>query len=148
MDLKMFIQDYLNKAQIMQIATVHDHQPWVATVYFATDVDMNLYWMSRKDRRHSKEIGDNPKVAGTIVLPHNYGDKVRGLQFEGTALELSDGDAQAGINIYSSRYWVVEDRVSPIQGGDGHPCFQIRPSLFVLYDEVNFPENPRQELKM
>ncbi len=149
MDLRELVRDYLTKAQIMQIATVHDHQPWVATVYFATDIDLNLYWMSRASRRHSQEILENPKVAGTIVLPHNYGEKVRGIQFEGTARQLSDGDAQAGINIYSSRFWIVEDRATTAaEGGDQHFCFQIRPSKFVLFDEVNFPTDPRQELKM
>lgn len=149
MDLRELVRDYLTKAQIMQIATVRDHQPWVATVYFATDIDLNLYWMSRASRRHSQEILENPKVAGVIVLPHNYGEKVRGIQFEGNARQLSDGDAQAGINIYSSRFWIVEDRATTVsEGGDQHFCYQIRSSKFVLFDEVNFPNDPRQELKL
>lgn len=149
MDLRALVQDYLVKAQMMHIATSRDHQPWIATVYFAPDIDMNLYWMSRASRRHSQEIAENPKVAGTIVLPHNYGDKVRGLQFEGIAKQLSDGDAQKGINIYSSRFWIVEDRATTAnEGEDQHFCYQIHPSKFVLFDEVNFPNDPRQELKL
>ncbi len=148
MDLRELVRDYLSKAQVMQIATSHDHQPWVATVYFATDIDLNLYWMSRVSRRHSQEILENPKVAGAIVLPHNYGEKVRGIQFEGTAKQLSDGDAQSGINIYSSRFWIVEDRANAADGSDQRGCFQIRPSKFILFDEVNFPDNPRQELQL
>ena len=68
MDLRELVRDYLTKAQIMQIATVHDHQPWVATVYFATDIDLNLYWMSRASRRHSQEILENPKVDGNYKV--------------------------------------------------------------------------------
>lgn len=82
-------------------------------------------------------------------MPHNYGDKVRGLQFEGEARELKDQDAVAGKEVYSSKFWVVEDRVRNIvEGEDNQGCYQIKPKKFILYDEVNFPDNPTQELKL
>lgn len=149
MDIRTLVQDYLTKAQMMHLATSHGSRPWVTTVYFAADIDLNLYWLSRKNRRHSREIANNSHVAGTIVLPHNYGDKVRGLQFEGEARELKNEDELSGRNIYSSKYWIVEDRVlNTNEGVDLQACYQVRPERFVLYDEVNFPNDPTQELMM
>lgn len=149
MDIRALIQDYLTKAQLVHLGTSHGEKPWVTAVYFAADVDLNLYWLSRKNRRHSREISNNSHVAGTIVLPHNYGDKVRGLQFEGEARELKDEDAISGRNIYSSKFWIVEDRVMNLKEGDtSQVCYQARPVRFVLYDEVNFPDNPSQEFKL
>lgn len=149
MDVKALVVDYLTSAQIVHLGTSHGNKPWVTTLYFAADIDMNIYWLSRKSRRHSKEIADNSKVAGAIILPHNYGEKVRGLQFEGNARELGGQDAVAGRNIYSSKFWIVEDRVmSAAEGGDPQVCYQIRVEKYLLYDEVNFPDNPTQELKI
>ncbi len=149
MDLASIVRDFLTTAQLMYLGTAHGGRPWVAPVYFAADVDMNIYWLSRVGRRHSVELSNNSHVAGSIALPVNYGEKVRGLQFEGEARLLEGQDADSGRNIYSSKFWIVEDRAASVaEGGDPRICFQVRPSRFVLYDEVNFPDNPSQEFKL
>ena len=88
--LRKLIDQYLERATIMQVASSHDDQPWVCSVYFAHDNSLNLYWISLPTRRHSQEIEMNEKVAGTIVIPHTFGDDVRGLQFQGVARELKE----------------------------------------------------------
>ena len=149
MDLASIIRDFLTTAQLMHLGTAHGGKPWVTPVYFAADVDMNLYWLSRKSRRHSAELQNNAHVAGSIVIPVNYGEKVRGLQFEGTARQLEGQDADAGRNIYSSKFWIVEDRaMSALEGGDPQICYQVHPDKYKLFDEVNFPQSPSQELKL
>lgn len=148
--LKNLIEDYLKKATLMQVATSRNHQPWACSVYFAYDESMNLYWISKADRRHSKEIRNNKKVAGTIVLPHKSGDKVRGLQFQGVSKELSNKtEVKSALKYYSKRFKLSSERVKAIiENTDGHVCYSIKPSLFVLFDEVNYPTDPRQEYKL
>lgn len=142
MDLRALIQDYLIKTHMLHLATYHDNQPWSATVYFASDIDLNLYWLSSVDSRHSQNISKNSKVSGTIVLPHTYGDKIRGLQLQGTVRKLEETEAEQGINVFKTKFWVVS------QPGQSQACYQLKPNLFVLNDEVNFPGNSRQELKI
>lgn len=150
MELRKLIEDYLKEAKMLQVATAKDNQPWACTVYFAVDEDLNLYWISKTARRHSQEIRENEKVAGTIVLPHTPGDNVRGIQFQGVAKELTDKDeAKVGMTYYAERYGMDQERVDAIlKGKDGHVCYKITPSLFVLFDEVNFPDDPRQEYRL
>ena len=149
MDLGAIIQDYLIKGQLMNLATSSWNKPWITPVYYASDVNMNIYWLSRNSRRHSQELRKNSHVAGSIVLPVHYGEKVRGLQFEGEARELTGSDAEAGRNIYKSKYWIVEDRLmTVVEGKDEQACYQLRPKTFLLYDEVNFPQNPTQILNL
>ena len=150
MEIKQLITDYLKEARLMQVATSQDNQPWACTVYFAFDEDLNLYWISKTDRRHSKEIRNNEKVAGTIVFPHTPGDDVQGIQFQGIAKELTDKkEAIIGMKYYAERYGVKPERVNTIlDGSDGHTCYKIMPDLYVLFDEVNFPDDPRQEYKL
>ncbi len=139
--------EYLEKARMMQVATAKDGQPWVCTVYFVYDENLNLYWISKTTRRHSEELQINPKVAGVIVLPHTPGDDVRGIQFQGIAKELPTKElALTGVEIYAKRYSMEPERAEKIlSGSDGHVCYKIEPSMFVLFDEVNFPDDPRRE---
>ncbi len=71
----------------MQLATSVDNQPWVCSVWFATDAGLNIYFFSATARRHSKEVVKNNKVAGAIVLPQTPNDPPRGLQFQGSRRE-------------------------------------------------------------
>lgn len=144
------IEDYLKEAKLMQIATSKENQPWACSVYFAYDTLLNLYWVSLPTRRHSQEIVDNSKVAGTIVLPHTPGDKVRGIQFQGVAKELVDKkQIKEAIAFYAKRFNMASKRVNAIiNNKDGHVCYVIKPKTLVLFDEVNFPKTPRQEYKL
>jgi uncharacterized protein YhbP (UPF0306 family) len=150
MDLKKHIQDYLKEAKLMQVVTSKDNQPWACTVYFAYDKQFNLYWISTPQRRHSQELKANNKVAGTIVLPHTPGDKVRGLQFEGVAEELNErSTAEPAMKYYADRFNMKTERVEAILNHqDAHLPYKITPNQYVLFDEVNFPDNSRQEYNL
>lgn len=147
MKLRKLIEDYLKKAKLMQVATSKDNRPWACSVYFAYDNSLNLYWISLPSTRHSREIKDNNRVAGAIVLPHKSGDKVRGLQFEGTAKELTEKkEIKGAVKYYAERYGMAGKRVKAIvDNKDGHMCYRVKPDLFVLFDEANFPNDLRQE---
>ena len=149
MDLRKLIVEYLERARLMQVATTKGSQPWACSVYFAYDANFNIYWVSKPSRRHSEEIRANSKIAGTIVLPHTPGDDVRGIQYQGIAEELTGEDARPGLELYAKRYKTGSEWVEKvIKGENGHFCYHINPSLIVLFDEVNFPDNPRQEYKV
>ena len=140
---------YLDEARMIQVATSISDQPWCATVYFSVDNSHNLYWISLPTRRHSEEIRQNPKVAGAIVLPHTHGEKVRGLQFEGVAREISKPEEIRPLaESYMERYTATGLAEAMISGQNPHRLYQIQPTLFVLFDEVNFPGDSRQEWRL
>ncbi|MDO8618471.1 MAG: pyridoxamine 5'-phosphate oxidase family protein [Candidatus Daviesbacteria bacterium] len=152
MDLKSLIEDYLKEGKLMQIATSKENTPWVASVWFVHDDKLNLFFISTKDRRHSKEIKENPKVAGTIVIPHlkGSGEKVRGLQFEGIARETNAYEMDLANQLYKGKYELAEE-IALEELMDPKVTFGyyiIEPKTFVLFDEINFPDDPRQELKV
>ena len=147
-DLRKLIEEYLDSARLMQLATAIDNQPWICSVWYAFDQNLNIYWFSSITRRHSQELKTNNKVAGAIVLPQQPSDPPRGLQFEGVALELNKKEdvSQARSN-YQNRIFdgqtidqLIANPVKP------HRFYQVRPAKFVLFDTVNFPDNARQEL--
>ena len=153
MNLRKLIDDYLKEAKLMQIATSADGRPWVASVWFAADNSFNLYFISRQTRRHSQEITRNPQVAGAIVKPHDtLGDKTRGLQFEGKCSDVKGKELIKSFALFAKRFpKVTKFILSPkdiINGVTDHRLYKIIPSKIVLFDEINFPGNSRQEYKV
>ena len=86
------IRALLQGATMMQLATVHGAQPWCCTVYFVADDDLNLYWISTPERRHSREIEMHAKVAAAIPIKYVPGKDVVGIQAEGDATLVNDED--------------------------------------------------------
>lgn len=149
MDSKELIKQYINQPIIMQLATSQDNQPWVCTVHFYADEDLNFYWVSRTDRRHSKEIAANPKVSATIVVHENTAteDWVISITAEGVAelLETSivQKIGQDFINKTSKDPTMLEKVMTP---DNPDKFYRLKPSRVVLFDSKNFPTNPRQEV--
>lgn len=129
----------------MQLATSVDGQPWVCSVWFAADEDLNIYWFSSTARRHSGEVVRNNKVAGAMALPHTPADKPRGLQFEGVAEILTkEEDIDKAISVYKDRIFPLAT-IQDFIANKNHRFYRIRPTRFVLFDTVNFPDDSRQE---
>lgn len=59
-----------------------------------------IYIGSDPTKRHSGEIEDNSKVAGTFGLPQTDGEKVRGVRFEGEARQLKGEENDNRVMIY------------------------------------------------
>lgn len=149
MNLKQLIQQYLKDARMMHLATISQGKPWVCNVWFAADEDMNIYWFSAMTRRHSEEVAKDPHVAGSMCLPQTPEDPPRGLQFEGVAEMLTDeADVEKAESVYIGRIFPKE-KVQEFMAHSERPhkFYRIKPELLVLFDVVNFPDNPRQEYK-
>ena len=150
MNLRKLIADYLDQAKLMQLATSVNDQPWVCSVWFAADEDLNIYWFSSITRRHSDEITKNQKVAGAISLPQTPDDPPRGLQFQGVTQLLTDQkDIDKASSLYEGRIFSKEKIKEFMEHKDKpHRFYRIKPTKFVLFDVVHFPDNPRQEFKI
>jgi len=145
MSPKNLIIKYLDKARILNLATVSRDAPHCVSVYFAHDNAHNLYWISLPDSRHSQEIAKNHKVAGTIVLPQEYGDPTHGLQVHGTARQITDpAEIREFVQAYAERYNVYTLGEFIINETTPHRLYQLKPDSFTLFDAQSFPEQPRQ----
>lgn len=87
--IKKLIKQILGEGYLMSIAVMDEGGVWVSDVIH--DYDLNIYWMSNPDARHSKAIIKDKRAAGTITVDSASNDD-KGIQFEGTA-EKIDGAA-------------------------------------------------------
>ena len=148
--LRKLIEDYLKKAKLMQLASASDNQPWVCSVWFAADSDLNIYWFSSTSRRHSEEVMKNQKVAAAVVLPHAPKDPPKGLQLQGIAEVLTDQkDIDKAISAYRDRIFPMKTIKRLMQDEENpHKFYRIKPTQFVLFDAVNFGDSWRQEYNL
>lgn len=147
MDLKELITTYLTDNKHMQLATVSDGQPWLCTVYFVADDEFNLYWMSARERQHSVEIQANPNVAVTVVRDT---ERKQALQIVGNAYEVADDDLERTHDLYQSKFGSKDYNLDEIKEHrpTGRAYWVFKPTSISMWDEVNFPDSPKQKYEI
>lgn len=139
-ELKERIQQYLSEAKMMQLATASkDGKPWVCNVWFAADDQMNLYWISSTDRRHSRELAANNHVAISICLVRDPSESEKGaLQIEGTAEKLTNASEIArALKLYVSRGIFSLSQVKSFMADMVHPhvFYRAKPTTITLFQD-------------
>ena len=87
-DLRNLIEEILYGSREMVLATSADNIPWACVLVFGHDKDLDLYWISFENTRHSQEIDKNPNVAATVTKDPAGGGQDKGLQIQGSARKL------------------------------------------------------------
>ena len=146
MDLNALLKEYFENNKLMQLATVSEGNPWICNVYFVTDDSNNIYWTSTKARRHSKEIIRNPLAAVSIVQDDK---RKQALQITGKAYIVALEDAERVDMLYGNKFGEKSERLEEVMANEenGRAYWVLRPDTISFWDEVNFPESPKQELK-
>lgn len=85
-ELTRLTKEVLERGYLMSLAIADEMGPWVADVIYVFDEELNLYWMSKPTRRHSKAIdaGDR-RVAVAIAVTQGPDQPDEGLQISGIA---------------------------------------------------------------
>lgn len=148
MKVEKLIRDYLHKGQVMQLTTSRNDQPWVCSVYFVADEDLNLYWLSWPERRHSQEIKDNPRSAIAIAIKTDR--PVIGIQAEGEVARLDEFKTlQKVLPLYIEKYSEGQKFLENYEKGlNKHEVYKFVPEKFVLFDEVNFPDQGSRDWQL
>lgn len=146
-NLEQAIREYLPNVIHMSLATARDNKPWVCEVHYAYDTELNLYFRSKVNTRHSSDVRDNPHVSGNIVEQHQQGDKPRGIYFEGMCTELNEvNETSPAFASYAERFDFdksdLEDQTAP----DGHRFYKITVSKFYIFDARESQPSSKYEL--
>jgi uncharacterized protein YhbP (UPF0306 family) len=136
MDIKNKILEILGKAHLMSLATRDDGGLWVADVVFIYDNDLNIYWMSDPDARHSKAILKNNEVAGTITFSTKSKEKNFGIQFYGMANKIDGSRYDLALKHLKKRSHPEPKESDDVLQGDS--WYMLKPSKIDLIDEEHF----------
>lgn len=143
------VRKYLQEKQVVQLATLGGDQPWICNIHFVADDGNTIYWVSKELRRHSQEIHGHQKAAVGVAVKYPE-HPVIGIQMEGDAQLVKDpAEIEKAMKLYDRRFNVSKkfyDGV--ISGEEQEKMYKFTPRVIVLFDEENFPGDPRQEWKV
>jgi uncharacterized protein YhbP (UPF0306 family) len=99
--------------------------------------------MSARERQHSVEITNDSKVAVTVVRDT---ERKQALQIMGNAYEVSDEELEHAHELYQSKFGAKDYDLSEIKQHKptGRAYWVFNPTKISLWDEVNFPDKPKQ----
>jgi uncharacterized protein YhbP (UPF0306 family) len=145
MDLPNLAKEYLASVKPMQLATQNGDNLWICTVYFVADDNFNLYWASARSRKHSTDLLNNPSSSVAVLKD---GVKKQALQITGKSYEVNDTELSTVHSLYQSKYGPNDFDLEEMKkrAADGRSYWVFRPTKMFLWDEVNFPNDPKQEI--
>ena len=77
------VRDLLESHNTISLATCHDGKPWNASLFFASDKHLNIYFVSDYRTRHARDIKESTIAVAAINADVALWAEVRGLQVEG-----------------------------------------------------------------
>jgi len=145
-ELKNLIESYIKDQKLVQIATLNDNQPWISSVFYLCDSDLNLYWISLPDTRHSQHILNNLNTAATVVALGEAGKDIAAVQMEGNSVIVNDKKEIEEIIIQYCKLYNRGDKWLDeyLAGENPHKLYKFTPKSYELFDTKNYPDNPKQ----
>ena len=105
-----------------------DNNPWTTPLFVAFDKELNFYWVSPKDSRHSQNIQVNKNVSFVCfdsTVPKWTGV---GIYFTAEAEEISDtAEMKKGIDLVFTRLEEVTPIIENYQGEKAYRVYRATP---------------------
>jgi uncharacterized protein YhbP (UPF0306 family) len=108
--LRARVDAFLQAHHVMTLATVGEHGPWAAAVFYAHRIDASrpeLVFLSSPRSRHAADLARDARVAVTIQRDYEDWPEISGVQAEGR-VERLDGEAREHARtLYAQRFPLV-----------------------------------------
>ena len=150
-DPRRLLEEYVTAGKAMQLATLGaDGAPQVCNLWYASGLGPDRLWfISRPARQHCANLRADSRVAGAVLAIEldGLGQPVRGVSFTGRASELPTTGIDGPVDAYLRRWPRASGAIDPRRlaaGQTHHRIYQIDVAGWVLYDEENFRDQPRQ----
>ena len=88
----------------MTLATADaDGRPWASPVWFAHDEHTRFVWVSRPERRHSRNLAERPEVGIVIFDSTAPQGAAEGVYADAVAEQVAEEDEERWVEIFSRR---------------------------------------------
>lgn len=102
------IRFFLREHTTLALSTVGaDGAPAAAAVFYASDDNLNLYFLSEERTEHGRNMLANPQVAGAIHADGQDWRAIRGIQLKGRAEIAAGSELVRAMKTYAARYAFV-----------------------------------------
>lgn len=102
------ITEFIGKHHVLTLATCANNIPYTSTCFYVYDEASNCFIVtSDYETRHATEMLANVKIAGAIALETSIVGKIQGIQFTGTAKEISGQEFEEARKSYIRKFPVA-----------------------------------------
>jgi len=98
--IRHFIQSHFT----LTLATADGDQPWATALYYVSDADLNLYFISDPATRHVRDGLRIGTVAVAIHGAHQFWATIRGIQMQGRLEVIAPADRPRVESLYFRRF--------------------------------------------
>ncbi len=98
------VRDLLESYNTISLATCHDGKPWNASLFFASDKHLNIYFVSDYRTRHARHIQESDIAVAAINADCALWTEVRGLQVEGRVTVTSGLERMNALRYYLGKF--------------------------------------------
>jgi Uncharacterized protein conserved in bacteria len=103
-DVQKNVIQMLREHHTVTISTRDETSVWSATVFYVSDQDMNLFFLSSEKSKHINHIHQNNEVSATIYKDQSDWEKIKGIQLSGVVDELEGFAREKAIDQYLEKY--------------------------------------------
>jgi uncharacterized protein YhbP (UPF0306 family) len=145
-ELRDRLRRFLEEHSTLVLATSADDAPWSSALFYASDTELNVYFVSGPESRHAANIRSNARAAAAINAQHEDWRAIRGIQLEGQAQRLNDpAERDAAIDLYGRRFgWLESLSKTPTSAEEqriaarlaASNVYRVTPTLMRLVDNA------------
>lgn len=112
------IRQMLEAHNTISLATCRDGKPWAASLFFASDRKLNLYFVSDYRTHHARDIESAPDVVATVNADCERWTEIKGLQIEGRVEKVTGLDRVNALRVYLLKFADVKALFDAPQSDD------------------------------
>ena len=112
------IRQMLEAHNTITLATCDAGKPWAASLFFASDKHLNLYFVSDYRTQHARHIEECAEVVATVNADCARWADVRGLQIAGTCTAVTGLDRVNALRHYLAKFSDVRALFEAPKGDD------------------------------
>lgn len=130
---------FLEEQKLVTLASVDEEgKPWISSVYYATDKDLNFYFVSKKTTKHSTHFAKKNDIAFSVSWFNPKDDEDRiAIQATGKVEELKSLKFIAiGAKLIFEKFddWTIEPK-SMIENLSGARMYRIVPTYIKFWND-------------
>jgi hypothetical protein len=110
-DARQRALDYVERHNVMTLATSGPDGPWAAALFYASE-GFRLIFLSAASTRHARNLAAQPRVAATIQEDYRDWQEIKGIQLEGDVRRLLGAEREAAIALYARKFPITGARAS------------------------------------
>ena len=103
-DLLAKVESCLISHNTISIASVYEKEISAASVFYVSDIDLKIYFLSFDKTLHSQHIFQNRNIAATINKDVEDWTEIKGLQIKGYAEKLDEHRREEILNQYKEKF--------------------------------------------